>query len=81
MLEELEISKDLSTNTVDVDYVDQKKDDKRCVQKVVMEEKIEYEDVVECEHSYDKRCFTSLSTVFKPTQVKQQKILFLVFRN
>ena len=39
------------------------------MQKVVMEEKVEYDEVVECEHSYDKRCFTSLSTVFKPYQV------------
>ena len=40
----------------------------RCVQKVVMEERMEYDEVIECNHSYDKRCFTSLSTTFTPTQ-------------
>lgn len=40
----------------------------KCVQKVVMEEKLQYDEVVECEHSYNKRCFTSLSTVFKSEQ-------------
>merc|ERR1711997_465283 len=33
-----------------------------------MEEKVEYEEVQECEHSYNKTCFTSLSTMFKPYQ-------------
>ena len=41
----------------------------RCVQKVVMEERMEYEEVMECNHSYDRRCFTSLATTFTPTQV------------
>ena len=40
----------------------------RCVQKVVMEERMEYDEVIECNHNYDKRCFTSLSTTFTPTQ-------------
>ena len=42
---------------------------KKCVQKIVMEEKVEYEEVQECEHSYNKTCFTSLSTKFEPYQV------------
>ena len=68
-LAQLAVSKEVSSNTIEVDNVEQLKDNKRCVQKVVMEEKMEYEEVVECEHSYDKRCFTSLSTVYQPEQV------------
>ena len=36
-----------------------------------MEEKVEYEEIVECEHTYDKRCYTSLSTVYEPQQVRK----------
>ena len=68
-LDNLAVSKDVSSNIIELDPVELSKQSKRCVQKVVMEVKIEYEEVVECEHSYDKRCFTSLSTVFRPEQV------------
>ena len=61
----------ISSNTIEQGKEVAHKAGKRCVQKVVMEEKVEYDDVVECEHSYDKRCYTSLSTVFKPYQVKR----------
>ena len=77
-LAQLAVSKEVSSNTIEVDNVEQLKYDfcqeKRCVQKVVMEEKIEYDEVVECEHSYDKRCFTSLSTVYQPEQVNLHQI-------
>ena len=63
----------ISSNTIEQGKEEPLKAGKRCVQKVVMEEKVEYDDVVECEHSYDKRCYTSLSTVFKPYQVKRKK--------
>lgn len=43
----------------------------RCVQKVVMEERMEHQEVMECDHSYDRRCFTSLSTTFTPTQEEE----------
>ena len=39
-----------------------------------MEEKVEYEEVQECEHSYNKTCFTSTSTMFKPYQVEMVNI-------
>lgn len=41
---------------------------KRCVDKVMMEEKVEWEVVVTCEHSYDKRCAKTLKTNYKPFQ-------------
>ena len=66
------LSQIISSNTIEQGQEVPLKAGKRCVQKVVMEEKVEYDDVVECEHSYDKRCYTSLSTVFKPYQVKRK---------
>lgn len=41
----------------------------RCVDKVMMEEKVEWEVVVNCEHSYDRRCAKTLKTNYKPFQV------------
>ena len=37
-------------------------DDKKCIDKVEMIEETEYDDVVKCEHSYDKRCHTTYVT-------------------
>ena len=34
-----------------------------------MEEKLEWEVVVSCEHSYDRRCAKTLKTNYKPFQV------------
>merc|ERR1712025_1057869 len=31
-------------------------DGKKCIDKVEMVEETEYDDVVQCDHSYDKRC-------------------------
>merc|ERR1712106_899657 len=33
-------------------------DGKKCIDKVEMVEETEYDDVVQCDHSYDKRCHT-----------------------
>ena len=62
---------DASSNFIELNL--EHKPNRRCVQKVMMEEKVEYDKVVECEHSYDKKCFTSLSTVYKPYQVSGEK--------
>ena len=40
-------------------------DGKRCIDKVEMIEEIEYDDVVQCDHSYDRRCHTSYTTSFE----------------
>ena len=37
-------------------------DDRRCIDKVEMVEEIVYDDVVQCDHSYDKRCHTTYVT-------------------
>jgi hypothetical protein len=42
---------------------------RRCIDKVVMEEMVEWENVVTCDHSYNKRCHTSQITTFNAAQV------------
>ena len=37
-------------------------DGRRCIEKVETVEEIEYDEVVQCEHSYDKRCHTTYVT-------------------
>ena len=37
-------------------------DGKRCIDKVEMVEEIVYDDMVTCDHSYDKRCHTTYVT-------------------
>jgi len=41
---------------------------RRCIDKVMMEEKIEWEVEIKCEHSYDRRCANTLKTNYKPFQ-------------
>merc|ERR1712213_75887 len=40
----------------------------RCIDKVVMVEETEYDDVVTCKHSYSEKCHTTYATDFTPTQ-------------
>ena len=40
----------------------------RCIEKVVMQEKTEYDDHLECKHSYSQRCHTTYTTDFEPQQ-------------
>merc|ERR1712241_590599 len=40
-------------------------DGKRCIDKVEMIEEIEYDDVVQCDHSYDRRCHTTYVTQYE----------------
>ena len=35
------------------------RDGKRCIDKVEMVEETEYDDVVQCDHSYYRRCHTT----------------------
>ena len=49
-------------NDVDVDFASVAAAGKRCIDKVEMVEETEYDDVVQCEHSYDKRCHTTYVT-------------------
>lgn len=40
----------------------------RCIDKVVMVEETEYDDVVTCKHSYSQKCHTTYTTDFEPQQ-------------
>lgn len=40
----------------------------RCIDKVVMVEETEYDDVVTCKHSYTERCHITYTTDFEPQQ-------------
>jgi len=46
-------------------------DGKRCIDKVLMVEEIEYDDVVTCDHSYDKRCHTTYVTNYESQQEEE----------
>merc|ERR1712168_92519 len=43
-------------------------DGKRCIDKVEMVEETEYDDVVQCDHSYDRRCHTTYVTNYESQQ-------------
>ncbi len=42
----------------------------RCIEKVVLVQETEYDDVIECKHSYSERCHTTYTTDYQPQQVK-----------
>jgi len=44
---------------------------KRCINKVFMEEKTEWETEVTCQHSYNRRCAKSLVTVYNSAQEEE----------
>merc|ERR1712168_1741684 len=43
----------------------------KCINKVVMVEETEYEDVIECKHSYSEKCHTTYTTDFEPQQEEE----------
>merc|ERR1712032_1153261 len=43
-------------------------DGKKCIDKVEMVEETEYDDVVQCDHSYDRRCHTTYVTNYESQQ-------------
>jgi hypothetical protein len=43
----------------------------KCIDKVVMVEETEYDEVVECKHSYSERCHTTYTTDFEPQQEEE----------
>merc|ERR1711990_108726 len=43
-------------------------DGKRCIDKVEMIEETEYDEVVQCDHSYDRRCHTTYVTNYESQQ-------------
>merc|ERR1712087_179819 len=46
-------------------------DGKRCIDKGEMIEETEYDDVVQCDHSYDKRCHTTYVTKYESQQEEE----------
>jgi len=44
---------------------------KRCIDKVEMVEETEYDDVVQCDHSYDRRCHTTYVTNYESQQEEE----------
>merc|ERR1712055_964163 len=46
-------------------------DGKRCIDKVEMDEVTEYDDVVQCDHSYDRRCHTTYVTQYETQQEEE----------
>ena len=46
-------------------------EEKKCVQKVMMVEEVIWDDVVTCDHSYDKRCHTTYKTSFDSVQEEE----------
>jgi len=47
------------------------KDGKRCVDKVEMVEETTYDEIIKCDHSYDRRCHTSYTTSFEAQQEEE----------
>merc|ERR1712127_1029878 len=47
---------------------EENKDGRRCINKVMLVEQIEYDEVLTCDHSYDNRCHTSYVTKYEPHQ-------------
>ena len=45
--------------------------DRKCIQKIMMEEKYEYDTEVTCEHTYKKTCYTSMVTTYSPSQEEE----------
>merc|ERR1712168_390947 len=43
----------------------------RCINKVVMVEETEYDDVISCKHSYSQKCHTTYTTDFEPQQEEE----------
>merc|ERR1712002_1080946 len=46
-------------------------DGRRCIDKVDMVEETEYDDVVQCDHSYDRRCHTTYVTNYESQQEEE----------
>merc|ERR1712055_947807 len=46
-------------------------DGKRCIDKVEMDEVTEYDDVVQCDHSYDRRCHKTYVTQYETQQEEE----------
>jgi len=58
-------------NEIGIDNISAQKPNqsgKRCVDKVEMIEETQWDEVIKCDHSYDRRCHTSYTTTFEAQQ-------------
>ena len=58
----------------------------RCIDKVVMVQETEYDDVITCKHSYSEKCHTTYLTDYTPTQEEKceenfKKNCYIEFKN
>ena len=56
---------------VGVDFNSVAASPERCIDKIEMQEETEYDEVVTCDHSYDKRCTTSYTTTYEAQQEEE----------
>ena len=56
---------------VGVDFNSVAASPERCIDKIEMIEETEYDEVVTCDHSYDKRCTTSYTTTYEAQQEEE----------
>jgi len=72
---DLEVSPSLQGSGVasfaEVAAADEGDDGKRCIEKVEMQEKTEYDEVISCDHSYDKSCHTTYVTTYESQQEEE----------
>jgi len=47
------------------------RDGKKCINKVEMVEETEYDEVMQCDHSYDRRCHNTYVTDYEPQQEEE----------
>merc|ERR1712021_215828 len=62
---------DASVSFADVAGARPGNDGKKCIDKVEMVEETEYDDVVQCDRSYDKRCHTTYVTNYESQQEEE----------
>ena len=62
---------DLEVGFAAVAAADPGDDGKRCIDKVQMVEETVYDDVMQCDHSYDRRCHTTYTTNYESQQEEE----------
>jgi len=67
--EDEEKEKEVSLNSVVTKGIGE--DGRKCIDKVMMVEETVYEEVITCDHSYDKRCHTSYITNYESQQEEE----------
>jgi len=71
-LETVKNSKQIQSEvTVDFRAVADAGEERKCVEKVVLEEETEWDQEVQCHHRYRQHCYTTYSTAFNPVQEEE----------